>query len=95
MRRFVISGETDPPGCEKSPRMLVLDLDDLCNPHIVSEEERDRTVVSLASAEDVLFCNSKGALEIYDISALPTMKSISVLEGLSGGTTTIIDESGK
>ncbi len=95
MRRFVISGETDFPKCEKSPKMVVLDVSDLSNPRVVIEEERDRTVVSFASIEGILFCSAKRALEIFDISALPTMKSISVLEGLRGGSTAIVDESGE
>ena len=75
--------------------MIVLDVTDPAQPKVAVEEEIDRTVVSFAVFDNVLFCRGKGALEIYELSALPMMRKVSVLEGTVGGSTLIVDGSGK
>ena len=75
--------------------MIVLDVTDPAQPKVAVEEETDRTVVSFAVFDNVLFCSGKGALEIYELSALPMMRKVSVLEGTVGGSTLIVDGSGK
>jgi len=75
--------------------MIVIDATDPTKPFLAAEMERNSTAVSFAVFDSSLFCSAKGALEIYELSALPMLETVSVLEGTVGGCTLIFDRSGK